>query len=50
MSTTVAVADGVFNIVDAQPVLLGSRCTNPQVADTHACGAAGINGVTVRSR
>ena len=28
MSTTVAVADGIFNIVDAKPVLLGSRCTN----------------------
>jgi uncharacterized OB-fold protein len=28
MSTTVAIADGIFNIVDAKPVLLGSRCTN----------------------
>ena len=28
MSTTVAVADGIFNIVDGKPVLLGSRCTN----------------------
>ncbi|MFK8025900.1 MAG: Zn-ribbon domain-containing OB-fold protein [Ilumatobacter sp.] len=28
MSTTVAVADGIFNIVDGTPVLLGSRCTN----------------------
>ena len=28
MSTTIAVADGIFNIVDGKPVLLGSRCTN----------------------
>ena len=28
MTTTVAVADGVFEIRDGKPVLLGSRCTN----------------------
>jgi uncharacterized OB-fold protein len=28
MSRTVAVADGIFNIVDGKPILLGSRCTN----------------------
>jgi uncharacterized OB-fold protein len=28
MSTTVAVADGIFILRDGRPVLLGSRCTN----------------------
>ena len=28
MPNTIAVADGIFNIVDGKPVLLGSRCTN----------------------
>ncbi len=28
MTTTVAVADGIFSIEDGQPKLLGSRCTN----------------------
>lgn len=28
MTTTVAVADGIFEIRDGKPVLLGSRCTN----------------------
>lgn len=28
MTSTVAVADGIFTIEDGQPILLGSRCTN----------------------
>jgi uncharacterized OB-fold protein len=28
MTTTVAVADGIFDIRDGKPVLLGTRCTN----------------------
>lgn len=54
MSTTVAVADGIFNIVDAKPVLLGSRArqvpNDPKVADTHVYGAPRIIGATILSR
>jgi uncharacterized OB-fold protein len=28
MTTSVAVADGIFTLKDGQPVLIGSRCTN----------------------